>query len=49
MKKWEVQVWKTGEAGASAPSQAALQKKSYETASQNWNVKTEIYRWRMIC
>lgn len=48
-EKREVQVWKTGEAGASAPSQAAFQKKSYETASQNWNVKTEIYRWRMIC
>lgn len=49
MKKWEMQVWKTGEAGASAPIQAALRKKNYETASQNWNVKTAIYRWRMTC
>ena len=29
MKKWEVPVWRIGEAGGSALSQAALQKKNY--------------------
>lgn len=49
MKKWEVPVWRIGEAGGSALNQAALQKKNYGTVSQSWNVKIKTYRWRMTC
>ena len=49
MKKWEVPVWRIGEAGGSVLSQAALQKKNYGTVSQSWNVKIKTYRWRMTC
>ena len=41
--------WRIGEAGGSALSQAALQKKNYGTVSQSWNVKIKTYRWRMTC
>ena len=41
MKKWEVPVWRIGEAGGSALSQAALQKKNYGTVSQSWNEKNK--------
>ena len=34
MKKWEVPVWRIGEAGGSALSQAALQKKNYDRIAE---------------
>lgn len=43
-EKWAVRAWKIEGAGASIPSQIALRKSNYETASQSWSVKTKISR-----